>query len=1045
MKKINVVKLLVGIGLLTVTNLKAQIGYYDAPYIRYEADSGTLSNATILPKSYSQPNLQSEASNQVCVNLSNTGASVNWTVLADGDGLVVRYCVPQGQSGVLGVYANNVLVDTLNLTTYYSWQYLSSNGDPNNVGVANTNARMRFDEVRIQLPAKILAGGNLKLVNRSGTIYLDFAELEPVPASISSVAGDVVYTGNGSDLQNIINTNGGKNIYLPAGLYNIPGPLYFGVDNTVLKGAGMWYTQLYFSSLATNNGGLIANANNISYSDFCMTTAMHSRSSSYKAINGVYTSGSTITNIWAEHFECGAWFGQYNTGSIANANGFTMSYCRFRNNYADGTNLCKGTSNAIVEHCSYRNNGDDDMGIWSADGQECINNTFRFNTSENCWRSAGCAIYGGLNNQGHDLLIKDPIEVGLRVNNNFSGAPFNISGMHQFYNVTIISGGTFNDIYNNPVGAIDIMATNTAGTFINNVKFSNINIINAKNDAIYIYKTSGNGFNNLIFENIAVNGTGAEYPYNNAKGLNWGRGYEILFIGYPSGFGTYCNMTVTNLGGNAAANINSAQIGSFSWINAGCGTYITAPLNGDIFGTCDSLISISATASTTPGNVAYVDFYIDGAKVGRDSSAPYSFDWKNFTLGSHQIYGIASYSSGNAVLSSTSEITVDYYKGLIYTPTPPVIDGVIDALWSNYSIDTLAKISEGSITGPADLTASYQVSYDSTNLYVLVNITDNILLNSGGNNWENDEVELFIDIGNEKAGAYGPSDFAYNFVYNNSTVYENQHNATSGVTFAQGAKTGGYIMEISIPWSTLGTTRPNHKTLLGFDIGVDDSDVPNVRHAKKAWEDCTDSDWENTASFGTLQESGCTQSSQPIGFVSLQGQVKNGETILTWKTYYKKNNSSFTIQREIGTGSFTTIGSVTAAGTPGALTTNSYTDVTAPIGLVSYRVAQVDMQGCEILSNIIVVDVLTGTVQQQEIKEIDFYPNPFNTSGNLQINSLNAENYTISIKDMNGRIISTKNVSGGGLYLIGENLPQGVYILEVSDGVNRETIKLMKL
>ncbi|MEP6804196.1 MAG: hypothetical protein ABI892_06725 [Flavobacterium sp.] len=62
--------LLTGIFFVLLTsNLYAQRGYYDAPYKRYEANLGQLSNgATTTSKSYIQADLQSEATDQQCVN-----------------------------------------------------------------------------------------------------------------------------------------------------------------------------------------------------------------------------------------------------------------------------------------------------------------------------------------------------------------------------------------------------------------------------------------------------------------------------------------------------------------------------------------------------------------------------------------------------------------------------------------------------------------------------------------------------------------------------------------------------------------------------------------------------------------------------------------------------------------------------------------------------------------------------------------------------------------------------------------------------------------
>lgn len=937
--------------IIFLNNLSAQTGYYDAPYIRYEADLGTLVNATATTKSYSQSTLQSEASEQVCVNLSNAGASVSWTVSANGDGLVVRYSVPDGESGVLEVFADNVSVGTLTLTSYYSWEYLWSNGDPNNNGITNQNPKMRFDEVRMKLPAKILSGGNLKLLRQSGNIHIDFAELEDVPAAVTSSAGNVIYSGNGSDLQNVINTNGGKTIYIPAGVYNVNRELYFGVANTTLKGAGMWYTQIHFTDTDPSDGGrggLTANVAGISYSGLYLTTARNSRTNSYKAINGVYTSTSTITDIWAEHFECGAWIAQYNNGP-ANADGFTVSNCRFRNNYADGINLCKGTKNTVVEHCSFRNNGDDDMAIWSQSGMECQNNTYRYNTSENCWRAAGCAIYGGYNNTAHHLLIKDNLEVGIRVNNSFSGAGFNAAGMHEFSDITILRCGTFNDLYNSPVGAIDIACTNINGTRINNVKLANINITDSKNDAIYIRRQSGEGFYNLVFENITINGTGKEYPNNNINNLNWGRGYGILFVGNPSGNGTYCNITYANRGGNATSNVNSAQIGTFSWTAVtGCVTGSSTTItSANTFGVCNNPITLSASSVAPSGNtVSYVEFFVDNVSIGQDNTAAYTMQWNNAVAGSYQIKAISHYSPSNTTaVSNIQSVTVA--DGIYTTATIPVIDGIEEPLWNNYAPFSLNLMPVGSVSGAADLSATYQVMRDANNLYVLVNVTDEDLRNDSPENYNDDAIELFIDMGNNKNGTYAANDFSFTFAVNDATVYESKHNATTGVTFFQGSKTGGYIMEIQIPWSTL-LGAPAAGDFMGVDVHVNDDDGGGARDAKKSWKDGTDNAWQSTSVLGTLQVAACTN--------------------------------------PLITSTFTFAG---------------------------------------------------------EAEEYNFYPNPFISSGNLKLPS--GDNFVVSISDLNGKLIWSKSLSGSATHSIGDNIPTGVYVLDVFDGIEKRTVRLVKL
>lgn len=570
MKRLNILCLLFSTLFLMETKLYAQSnerGYYNAPYIRYEADKAILLKAKATPVSFNQADIQSEASEQICVDLTVAKSSVEWKLSAAVDGIVVRYSIPDSTSGSLEVYANNKLVGTIALTSHYSWEYLWKDGNSNNSGVINTNPKMRFDEVRFKLPAKIAAGGKLKLVNKSGAIHIDFVELEAIDAVVLAAPGDATYVGDGSDLQNFINANGGKTIYVPAGVYELNSELYFGADNTTLKGAGMWYTQLHFTNTKWLKGGLYSNAKDISYSGLYLSTVSNARASSYKALNGIHTKGSVVKNIWAEHFECGAWIAQYNKGTVAYADGFVLSHCRFRNNYADGINLCKGTQNAIVEHCSFRNNGDDDMAIWSADNMECQNNTYRYNTSENCWRASGCAIYGGKNNKAHHLLIKDNIEVGIRVNNAFPGAGFNDEGMHEFSDITVLRCGTNNDLYYGPVGAIDIACTDRCGMKVKNVKFSNIDIIDSKNDAIYIFRWGGDAFVNIKFENINIDGTGKEFPHNDLKNVNANevRGYGVWFRFKPKGSISYCNLTVKNRGGNVKEDLGIKEIGMLEW------------------------------------------------------------------------------------------------------------------------------------------------------------------------------------------------------------------------------------------------------------------------------------------------------------------------------------------------------------------------------------------------------------------------------------------------------------------------------------------------
>lgn len=1061
--RINLKHIVFCLGLFLMNNLMAQRGYYDAPYTRYEADKGTLSNASATSQSYKQSDLQSEASEQVCVNMSSGNASVEWTVNAAGDGLVVRYSVPDGQSGELDVFSNNNYVGTLSLSSHYSWEYLWNNGNGNNDGISNQNPRMRFDEVRMKLNSKIQAGGKLKLVRKSGNIHVDFAELESAPAAVATPAGSVTYNGDGSTLQSFIDQNGGKTIYLPAKIYYVNRELYFGVNDTKLVGAGSWYTQIHFTNNGGNAGGLRANAYGISYSGLYLTTVRNSRSSSYKGINGVYTGASSITDIWAEHFEVGAWIAQYNNGGPSYADGFTLSHCRFRNNYADGINLAKGTRNAIVEHCSFRNNGDDDMAMWSANGQECQNNTFRYSTAENNWRSSSIAIYGGYNNKAHNMLIRDNVEGGIKVNNAFPGVGFNNNGTHEFYDITVIGCGTFNDIYNAQKGAIDIASYDAAGTQVKNVKFSNIDIIDSKNDAIFIHKVSGDGIYNLVFENIAIDGTAKEYPNNNIDNKDWGRGFGVLIVGGPNGGATYCNLTYQGIAGNVVDPLGKYGSNSFSW-NAfsGCelrAIEITSPANGASFGGCGSNIQINANATTTNGSVTKVEFFANGEKIGEDNSSPFSYNWNNPASGSHKI-STAMTTSSSATKKYSAEVNVTVIKTIKGTAVAPVIDGNIDAMWNSHGAENLGvQLFNGAgITGPADLSASYKATMDGTYLYLLVDVTDDILINDSPvtETYHDDKIDIHIDHGNDKATEYGDDDYAFGLVYGDPLFY----GLGNAGDFKIKERAGGYVAEARIPWSSIGGT-PAYGDFIGIEIMVSDDDDGDDRDSKISWNDPTDNSWKNPSLFGTAKlfnntiknvsickgesysfPDGSTQNNITSSFTQVSNLVGGSgcDSIVETKVYVTDVNvavttsgNNITATNDNGTYKWLDCnnGNAVIQGETDQLFTATQNG--------NYAV-EVTEEGCKRTSECVAI-IVAGTSSYM-LDGLSLVPNPAVSS--CEILNVDGELSNVRILNMEGEIVKEiSNYQSGRIDLSG--LPTSMYIVELlSENGNVRRLKMQK-
>ena len=84
---------------------------------------------------------------------------------------------------------------------------------------------------------------------------------------------------------------------------------------------------------------------------------------------------------------------------------------------------------------------------------------------------------------------------------------------------------------------------------------------------------------------------------------------------------------------------------------------ITSPADGAIFA-WKPTITVTATASDPDGSVAKVEFRDGTTLLGQDTSAPYSFTWRNVPPGSHALTARATDNAGAVTTSPPVGITV---------------------------------------------------------------------------------------------------------------------------------------------------------------------------------------------------------------------------------------------------------------------------------------------------------------------------------------------------------------------------------------------------
>jgi oligosaccharide reducing-end xylanase len=218
-----------------------------------------------------------------------------------------------------------------------------------------------------------------------------------------------------------------------------------------------------------------------------------------------------------------------------------------------------------------------------------------------------------------------------------------------------------------------------------------------------------------------------------------------------------------------------------------------------------------------------------------------------------------------------TEITVKVsirYK-IYKVSTPIVVDGTPEAAWTNASVLSAAatKLLTGTVSNSADLSGNFKALWDDTYLYVLADVSDDIKVNESANVYDDDAVEVYVDINNNKATTYGANDVQYSFGWNDGTTIVTlpTGRSTTGITYAAVARTGGYVVETRIPWSTLQGT-PTIGQLVGMDFMINDDDDNSTRDGKLSWNASTDNAWENPSLFGTAVLQGalpCTTPAAP--------------------------------------------------------------------------------------------------------------------------------------------------------------------------------------
>ncbi len=144
---------------------------------------------------------------------------------------------------------------------------------------------------------------------------------------------------------------------------------------------------------------------------------------------------------------------------------------------------------------------------------------------------------------------------------------------------------------------------------------------------------------------------------------------------------------------------------------------ISSPINGAAFPWSSNVV-MAASASATGTNVALVEFFANGSKVGEDVTAPFSFTWSNASAGVHQLTAKVTDARNVMTTSAVVTITVTNVSPTVGVTAPA--NGTTFPWSSNILVATSASAHGTNVALVEFFADSNKLGEDSTSPYSFI-------------------------------------------------------------------------------------------------------------------------------------------------------------------------------------------------------------------------------------------------------------------------------------------------------------------------------------
>lgn len=205
-----------------------------------------------------------------------------------------------------------------------------------------------------------------------------------------------------------------------------------------------------------------------------------------------------------------------------------------------------------------------------------------------------------------------------------------------------------------------------------------------------------------------------------------------------------------------------------------------------------------------------------------------------------------------------------------FVTAPPTIDGNLDDWGGTIAASSANRVySVAGWDGSDDLTAVWQLTWDNSNLYVAVTVTDDthVQTASGNQIFRGDGVDMQFDTARDADYGDGlsPDDFQItlspgDFAGSGPTVFRYRGTASgtildapggNSVTVAAQQTADGYTLEAAIPWTDLNL-EPAEGLTIGLSLNANDNDTVGTAVQEVMMSHMPNRTLTNPTTWGTL-------------------------------------------------------------------------------------------------------------------------------------------------------------------------------------------------